>query len=49
MNNGIFTVKGIGGDLHLGGEDFDDEIRNYALDKFKEETDYDIKSMKKSI
>ena len=36
MNDGYFTVKGNGGDLHLGGEDFDDEILSYALDNFKQ-------------
>ena len=48
INDGIFTVKATNGDCHLGGEDFDDEILNYALDKFKEENEQDIKGMKKS-
>jgi len=36
------------GDCYLGGEDFDEEIMNYALDKFKEEAEIDIKGMKKN-
>ena len=34
IKDGIFTVKGTHGDCHLGGEDFDDEILNYALGRF---------------
>jgi molecular chaperone DnaK (HSP70) len=41
-------VKGIGGDQNLGGEVFDKEILNYALDRFKSTSDHDIKAMEKS-
>jgi L1 cell adhesion molecule like protein len=48
IKDGIFTVKGTNGDCHLGGEDFDDEILNYCLERFKEEAEIDIKALKKS-
>ena len=31
VNNGYFKIKGKGGDLHLGGNDFDLEIMEHAI------------------
>lgn len=35
IENGIFEVKATGGDTHLGGEDFDNNMVNHLLTEFK--------------
>ncbi|TDH66286.1 hypothetical protein CCR75_001741 [Bremia lactucae] len=35
IENGIFEVKSTGGDTHLGGEDFDNNMVEYLLSEFK--------------
>jgi len=35
IENGIFEVKSTGGDTHLGGEDFDNNMVNHFLAEFK--------------
>ncbi len=35
-------VKGTGGDTHLGGNDFDQEIMNWIINKFKNENNIDL-------
>ena len=49
MENKNFTVKAIGGDSHLGGEDFDNELMKFCIKKFKEETDIDISNNQKAL
>ena len=44
-----FTVKAIGGDSHLGGTDFDNELIKYCIEKFKEENDIDISNDQKAL
>jgi L1 cell adhesion molecule like protein len=34
MDNGIFTVRSTSGDTHLGGEDFDNKLKDYCFMKF---------------
>ena len=34
MDSGIFIVKSTSGDTHLGGEDFDNKLKDYCLMKF---------------
>lgn len=34
MDNGIFQVKSTNGDVHLGGEDFDNKLKDYCFMKF---------------
>lgn len=34
MDNGIFEVKSTSGDVHLGGEDFDNKLKDYCFMKF---------------
>jgi heat shock 70kDa protein 1/6/8 len=34
MDEGIFIVKSTNGDTHLGGEDFDNKLKDYCLMKF---------------
>ena len=35
LDNGIFEVIATNGDMHLGGEDFDNELVKYCIEKFK--------------
>ena len=49
IDNKKFTVKAIGGDSHLGGEDFDNELVKYCIEKFKEENDIDISNDQKAL
>lgn len=37
LNSGVFEVKATNGDTTLGGEDFDQVIQKYILEKFKEQ------------
>lgn len=41
IDNGIFEVIATNGDTHLGGEDFDQRVMQYFLDKFKRDTKLD--------
>ena len=41
-----FKIINTGGDTHLGGEDFDNELMNYCIRSFKEETNLDITEQK---
>ena len=34
IDNGVFQVKSTSGDTHLGGEDFDNKLRDYVFTKF---------------
>ena len=49
IDNKKFTVKAIGGDSHLGGEDFDNELVKYCIEIFKEENDIDISNDQKAL
>lgn len=42
VGDGLCEVKSTSGNTHLGGDDFDREIRSYALARFKEETGVDL-------
>jgi L1 cell adhesion molecule like protein len=42
ISNGNFGVISTGGDTHLGGEDFDNNLVNYCIDRFKEVTNIDL-------
>lgn len=42
-------VKGTGGDTHLGGNDFDQEIINWLVDKFKQEQGIDLSQDKLAL
>lgn len=39
-----FEVKAVGGDSNLGGDDFDQTIINWAIAKFKEQTEIDLQN-----
>ena len=49
IENNKFTVKATGGDSHLGGQDFDNEIVKYCMNLFKENTDIDISNNQKAL
>jgi len=36
LGNGVFEVKAVGGNTHLGGDDWDQRIVNYLADRFEE-------------
>lgn len=42
IKDGVFQVKATNGDTFLGGEDFDNLLVQYILDKFKEEEGIDL-------
>jgi len=43
LGEGVFEVKSTNGDTHLGGDDFDQRIIDWAADKFKAETGIDLR------
>ncbi len=49
IHNKKFTVKASGGDSHLGGQDFDNELIKYCVEEFKESTDIDISQNQKAL
>ena len=34
LGDGVFEVKSTNGDMHLGGDDFDEKITNWLVDSF---------------
>jgi len=42
INNGIFDVKAISGDAHLGGENFTNRLIKYCVDEIKEKYGKDV-------
>jgi molecular chaperone DnaK len=42
LSDGVFSVRAVGGDTHLGGEDFDDAVIDYLARKFQEQTGIDL-------
>ena len=43
MNDGVFEVLSTSGNTFLGGEDFDDRIMDWMVDKFREDTGLDLR------
>jgi molecular chaperone DnaK len=43
LGDGVFEVKSTNGDVHLGGDDFDQVIINWLADEFKNEHGLDLK------
>ena len=44
IDDGVFEVKATAGNTHLGGEDFDNLVCDWACDEFRKKTKLDIKS-----
>jgi molecular chaperone DnaK len=42
LSDGVFSVRAVGGDTYLGGEDFDDAVIDYLAQKFETETGIDL-------
>jgi molecular chaperone DnaK len=42
LSDGVFSVRAVAGDTHLGGEDFDDAVIDYLARKFQEQTHIDL-------
>ena len=49
IDNNNFNVKATGGDTHLGGEDFDNELINYCSQLFKDEKGINIEKNQKAL
>jgi len=49
IHNKKFTVKAIGGDSHLGGQDFDNELIKYCVEEFNDSNDVDISKNQKAL
>lgn len=47
--DGVFAVKAIAGDTHLGGADFDDKLIQFAATEFKQKTGKNVYDNPKSI
>jgi molecular chaperone DnaK len=46
LDNGVFVVKATNGDTFLGGEDFDNRLIKWLLERFKDQTGIDLRSDK---
>ncbi len=44
LSKGIFEVRGTSGDTYLGGEDFDQQIMDWLIAEFQEETGIDLRA-----
>ncbi|MBX9889990.1 MAG: molecular chaperone DnaK [Amoebophilaceae bacterium] len=43
LGDGVFEVKSTNGDMHLGGDDFDQKITNWLVDSFQKEENVDLR------
>ncbi len=49
IEKGIFDVKAVAGDNHLGGEDFDDRLINHFVQEFKNKFNKDLTSNSRAL
>ena len=49
ISEGVFEVKSTSGDSKLGGDDWDERVMNWLVDKFKSSTGIDISSDKMAM
>ena len=49
VGEGVFEVKASHGDMHLGGDDYDNRIMNYLADEFKKEQGIDLRSDRQAL
>ena len=49
LGDGVFEVLSTSGDTYLGGEDFDNRLLNYLVDKFLEEEGIDLSKDKMAL
>jgi molecular chaperone DnaK len=43
VGDGVFEVKGVNGDTHLGGDDFDQVLIDFIADQFKKDNGIDLR------
>src|SRR6202022_1367384 len=43
VGDGVFEVKAVNGDTHLGGDNWDDVLINYVADEFKKQQGIDLR------
>ncbi len=49
VGDGVVEVKATNGDTHLGGDDWDNEIVNWAADEFKKEQGIDLRKDRQAL
>ena len=49
VEDGIFEVRATSGDTHLGGQDFDNRVVEWAMEEFKRKSKIDIRGNSKAI
>ncbi|MDD5659569.1 MAG: molecular chaperone DnaK, partial [Actinomycetota bacterium] len=49
VGEGVFEVKASHGDMHLGGDDYDNRIMNYLADEFKKEQGIDLRNDRQAL
>jgi heat shock 70kDa protein 1/2/6/8 len=49
IDDGVFEVRATAGDTHLGGEDFDSLIADWAIEEFRRKTRIDIRDNAKAM
>ncbi len=49
VGDGVFEVKASHGDMHLGGDDYDDKIMNYLAEEFKKEQGIDLRTDRQAL
>lgn len=49
VEDGVFEVRATSGDTHLGGQDFDSRIVEWAIEEFKRKTKVDVRGNAKAI
>jgi molecular chaperone DnaK len=49
VGDGVFEVKSTNGDTHLGGDDWDEALVNWAANEFKKDNQIDLRSDKQAL
>jgi len=49
VGEGVIEVKSTNGDTHLGGDDWDQQITNWAADEFKKDQGIDLRADKQAL
>lgn len=49
VGEGVFEVKSTSGDTHLGGDDWDEVVVNWAADQFKADTGIDLRQDRQAL
>ena len=49
VGDGVFEVKSTSGDTHLGGDDWDERVVNWAADEFKKDQGIDLRQDRQAL